>query len=291
MATDCSEYESACKIFIDNGKIPPQVLDFWMMGDKNSIEEFNLTFMNYIRTQLEKHLEASPPTCTPPDKVCVESLLGAKTLKSRKTWKMATKEKENKGKLSEFFPHVVCDVDNTIHSLFCQMSFDYPAWKEKGEFCLHVCVQPPVNNRDIDSTEITNPNFEEGNQNYKRLEYVAHVPGTEDDENDRFKNTSGHYVLLKRLRREACPKKNHSGSLSVYTHMRKRQITSTDDENSPVENQEIITVGDHVALTCDWKSIQDLFTLLTVSLNAFKNSKIHFSILSLTMLLTSGKED
>jgi hypothetical protein len=259
-ATECHEFKTACLAFVNNGMVPPNLVDFWYFGNRNCKEDFKNNFMDHIQKRLKSVLDPTFQKLTPPSSDMSKARENETSFRAtEKTWLMSSNEIENEGELLEYCPHIIENVENSFHSLLCQVSFDEDSWKKSNQFCLHLTVQPSGNNRDIEEKEVSAKNYSGGND-YEKLEYAAQCPGTEKANNDRFSSTAGQYLLVKRVRRDSVTNEYCKNNLAPYSHM--FRIQKKGDNVGRYEG--VKTVGDHVGVSPDFEDVENLFEILTV---------------------------
>ena len=268
-ATDCKECADYCESHVSSDKIPPKMLDFWLAESRTTEETHNAPFMSTFEEVLEDHMkeeelhaqteDGGENVWKKPDSKWEkkQSLLN----KGNDEWTMAHKELGNTGKVENYFPFIEDFADSCFHSLTTPMGFDMDEFTENKTFGLRPSTQMPANNRDVEKAYIQN-SVDQANGGHNMFECLTNQPGTEEDEETRYRSTDGHFILVKRLRREDVDDEDLRGRLSSHTHMSNIQSTET---NKKTRWNGVKIVGDHVGVGCDCKEASDLFEVLTAS--------------------------
>ena len=263
-ATLSSEFEEQCKQYIQKNLIPPGVLDFWYTDCRNFTEAYQANFLMMLRQKMLQHVTGNV-LYVPTTQLMVQDWKSEKSLAKtgKKVWEMAHNEAGNDKKFEEYHPTVEDQIGCAFHSLNTAIGFDSRLFATKRQFGLHLSVQPAVNNRDIELREVTNVHYQ-GEHDYSLFEFVANMNGTQDASDDRFITSDGLFVLVERKRRSSIDDEKIKNILAPYHHMWKMQTT---DGNKADRRTGVKIVGDHVAMRCTKKTMEDFFVLLTVSLN------------------------
>ena len=258
-ATNSIEFRDACQPFIDQGIIPPYLLDFWYVGCRTSKESFNIPFMKQFKNRLEKHRNGTIPKMDV-NVIGSENFEDSDDMKNNyPDWTLSQNEANNNENITTYLPKISIQSSAIFHALTTQMAFDQESFESDGKFRLYLSTQPPVNNRDINvnmmnTWSTTNP------EKPGMFDYVAGRPGLKGSDT-RFNLSEGHRIVMEMKRSEDVADANLRPNLSPFTTM--FPVTGTGsgkDRKSGVK-----TVGDQVGVGLTVETANKLYKIFTVS--------------------------
>lgn len=278
-STASKEFKAYCMHFLEQGVIPPPLLDHWYYGSRTSLETTNNNFLscftNFILKDHLKHdIKVQVPTIsseTSNDKQILkwelEIFKGINT-SGTKPWNHQY-EGGNESSFYDYFPGNEQSQAPSWHSLTTHPGFDFWQYMRSQAFAVHPSGQPPVNNRDFGTKYVK----EKKGEKYDMFEYITNHPNAETDSqnlpvgNHRYEHTSGHFILVKRMRKDDISESffqnpKIKNNLSNYCHM---QMISSTDNTDVTRYQGVKLLGEPVAVSPTSQDANDFFRVLTVS--------------------------
>ena len=272
------QFKDHCNTQINQGKVPREYMDFWYVGCRLKESGFNKYWMDHFQKLVESSFEGKERMLMDPSRLTKGQIEQSDSLNDtgNEAWTLDAPLPIAAEDPTKYLPQMESMMSSCFHALFTHVGFDQKKMDTLDEFHLNLTCQPPVNNRDID-VDFMNRMSNEAAEKPGMFEYVVNHPSTATEKDNRWKLSTGHYLLASRKCRAEVQNAQLRERLSSYSHM--FRIVTTADFRA-TRHQGVKIVDDHVATICTYTEMSDLFFILTVrniysnrvSSNIFSNS-------------------
>lgn len=256
-ATKSTEFADHCNKMIVDGKVPPELINFWNNGAKTSVESFNFNFL----TTAYKIISQKPLLQTKKKEVTQGSI--------------ATLLESGRGNWEYDYESADSEIDKCIYrhetetsvnsfTLFSQPGFDEEMYKKTKRFGLRLHCQPQVNNRYIERNliyaNIHAPIGKKFDSKGSLYHYITSLGMDHSDDDKQLGNMPAYAIVVTNKRRQDIRKgSKQKKKLSSMNDMWKR----SGGVKAKTESIEKAILGDPVSLPCTLKDAQKCYKLLT----------------------------